>query len=158
MRNYLKILDKYPLNYRLAAIYTIALMPFYYLSLQLFLPEALKSRFEVVLCLCYCLSLTWYVFWLALMYVTYIMVYGKEDESKIPQFVSHNVVTLIVLPISIALSYFIGLSFIGFMVASYMLFILRIVIDFFVNPFLKRRQSKNRGNNKLVNKNNTTKR
>jgi membrane protein implicated in regulation of membrane protease activity len=86
------------------------------------------------------------------------MVYGKEDESKIPQFVSHNVVTLIVLPISIALSYFIGLSFIGFMVASYMLFILRIVIDFFVNPFLKRRQSKNRGNNKLVNKNNTTKR
>ena len=91
------------------------------------------------------------------MYVTYMIVFAKEDESKIPEFISHNVVTLVVLPISIAVSYFFGLSFIGFMLISYMLFVLRIVFDFLVNPFLKRRQSKNRSNDKLVNKHNTAK-
>lgn len=91
------------------------------------------------------------------MYITYIVVFAKTDESKIPEFISHNVVTLIVLPISIVASYIFNLSFTGFMIVSYLLFILRIVLDFLINPFLKRRQSKKRSNNELINKHNANK-
>ena len=100
MNEFWKLFSTFPLNYRLGVIYTMAIMPFYYLALFLFAPELLCLRIEIIVCICYCLSITWYLFWLIAMYLTFFwFIYDPKQENQ--EFIADSFISLIILSISI---------------------------------------------------------
>lgn len=138
-----------PLNFRTGFILVLCFIPYYYLALFLFHNNIPFSNIPIVLSVCFSLSLTWLManYITAAVTIFVYQILERDFENK-PEERLHTVTGLSILFLSFSffVSYLTELSFRSFLCLSYILIIVRILID--VIPFLYYTNKPKNSNNK----------